>query len=257
MIKNRVEKIGKKFILVIAEIGEVAILLKEIIYSLPRVWRDRKLIIAQMNHIGVGSLPLVLTIGVFTGAVAAWQAAYQFKGLISNSFIGSAVSRAIFLELGPVLTGIVISGRVGASIAAELGTMKVTEQIDALSVMAISPARFLAMPRVLAAILTLPLLVVFADAIALLGSFVVANSFLDISANVFFTSVQKFFVTSDLTYGIHKSVVFGGITSLIGCHIGFNTDGGAEGVGKSTIRAFVVSSAGILIADYALWSLFF
>lgn len=257
MLKKTISKFGKKITDFITEFGEISILLKDIIVSLRRVWRDRKLVLAQMNHIGVGSLPLVITIGVFTGAVAAWQAAYQFKGLISNSFIGSAVSRAIFLELGPVLTGIVISGRVGASIAAELGTMKVTEQIDALSVMAISPARYLAMPRVLAAVLMLPVLVVFADAVALLGSFVVSNAFLDISANVFFSSVQKFFVTSDLTYGIHKSTVFGGITSLIGCHIGFRTDGGAEGVGKSTIRAFVVSSAGILIADYALWSLFF
>lgn len=249
--------IGKKTLTFFSEFGGISILAKDIFLSLPRVWRDRKLIFSQMEHIGVDSLPLVLVIGLSTGAIAAWQAAYQFKGLVPNSLIGSATSRVIFLELGPVLTGIVIAGRVGASIAAELGTMKVTEQIDALSTMAISPTRYLAMPRFLAAIIMLPVLVIFADTVAVLGSYLISNAFLGISSNVFFTSVQKFFKTSDLTFGLHKSIVFGGLTSLIGCYIGFNTDGGAEGVGKSTIKAFVVSSASILIADYILWTLFF
>jgi phospholipid/cholesterol/gamma-HCH transport system permease protein len=173
------------------------------------------------------------------------------------SFLGGSTSRAIITELGPVLTGIVIAGRVGASIAAELGTMKVTEQIDALETMAISPVRYLAMPRFLASIIMLPLLVVFADTIAVFGAFIVSNYFLGVSLSVFFLSVKRFFVFSDLLAGLVKTIFFGGVTALLGCHIGFKTEGGAEGVGLSTIRSFVLSSAMILVLDYFLWMLFF
>src|SRR5438045_7172215 len=124
--------------------------------------------------------------------VSAWQAAYQFKGLITFGFIGAAVSRAIFIELGPVLCAIVIAGRVGASIAAELGTMKVTEQIDALESLAISPIRYLSTPRLTAATLMMPILVIFANTIALFGAFLVSNFFLDITSKTFFDSVQRF-----------------------------------------------------------------
>ncbi len=210
-----------------------------------------------MDHIGTGSLPLVLVIGFFTGMVSSWQAAYQFKGMISYSLIGSAVSRAIFIELGPVLSAIVIAGRVGASIAAELGTMKVTEQIDALESLGISPVRYLSTPRVLAATIMMPILTIFANAIALIGAFVVANFFLDISNKTFFDSVQRFFHLKDVFGGIFKSIFFGAVTSLIGVHVGLNTTGGAEGVGLSSIRAFVISAAMILILDYALWLIIF
>jgi phospholipid/cholesterol/gamma-HCH transport system permease protein len=228
-----------------------------IIRYLKTIPRSRNLILFQMEHIGVNSLPLVVIIAVFTGAVSAWQAAYQLKGLAPLSFLGGTTSRAIITELGPVLTGIVIAGRVGASIAAELGTMKVTEQIDALEIMAISPVRYLAMPRFLAAIFMMPILVMFANFIAVLGAFLVSNYFLNISFSVFFISVRRFFSFKDLFGGLLKAVVFGGVTSLLGCHIGFKTQGGAEGVGLSTIKSFVTSAALILILDYVLWMLLF
>ena len=202
-------------------------------------------------------MPLVTIIAVFTGAVSAWQAAYQLKGIAPLSFLGGSTSRAIITELGPVLTGIVIAGRVGASIAAELGTMKVTEQIDALETMAINPVRYLAMPRFLAAVIMLPLLVVYADTIAVFGAYIVSNYFLGVSFAVFFLSVKRLFIFSDLIAGLVKTVFFGGVTALLGCHIGFKTEGGAEGVGMSTIRSFVLSSALILILDYFLWMLIF
>jgi len=210
-----------------------------------------------MEHIGVDSLPLVLIIAVFTGAVAAWQAAYQLKGLAPMSILGGTTSRAIITELGPVLTGIVIAGRVGASIAAELGTMKVTEQIDALEIMGISPVRFLAMPRVVASVIMMPVLVVFANVISVAGAFLVSNYFMGVSYSVFSLSVRKFFLFSDFTAGLIKTVTFGGITALLGCHIGFHTKGGAEGVGQATIKSFVMSAALILILDYFLWMLIF
>ncbi len=249
--------IGNKALKFFREMGQVSQLLWGIIRSFPSIPRSRKIIFYQMEHIGVNSLPLVLIIAVFTGAVAAWQAAYQLKGVAPMSFLGAATSRAIVTELGPVLTGIVIAGRVGASIAAELGTMKVTEQIDALETMAISPIRYLAMPRFLAAVLMMPLLVTFANVLAVLGAYIVSNYFLDVSYAVFFTSVKRFFVIPDFVAGLIKTIVFGGVTSLLGCHIGFRTEGGAEGVGLATIRSFVLSAALILILDYILWMLIF
>ncbi|MCX8056441.1 MAG: ABC transporter permease [Ignavibacteria bacterium] len=251
------ERLGKSVLNFLDEFGEISILFFKIHLHLNRVFRDRRLILKQMEHIGVDSIPLVIVIAIFTGAVSAWQAAYQLKGLAPLSFIGGATVRAVITELGPVLTGIVIAGRVGASIAAELGTMKVTEQIDALEAMSINPVRYLAMPRYLASLVMMPLLVIFANVIATFGSFLVSNFFLDISPYVYIESVRSFFAIGDFIYGIVKATFFGAVTALIGCHIGFKTEGGAEGVGLSTIRSFVISAASILILDYILWNLFF
>lgn len=250
-----IEKIGEKINSFLEEIGEIVLLSLNIFRYSVTIFKNRKLIIFQMEHVGVNSIPLVLIIAIFTGAVAAWQAAYQLKGLAPLSFLGTATSRAIITELGPVLTAIVIAGRVGASIAAELGSMKVTEQIDALETMGISPVMFLAMPRFLASVLMMPILVLIADVIAVLGAYVISDYFLGVSFEVFFDSVKRFFQLGDFFFGIIKGIFFGGVTSLIGCHIGFKTEGGAEGVGLSTIKSFVITSALILILDYILWTL--
>jgi phospholipid/cholesterol/gamma-HCH transport system permease protein len=257
LIDKFFQKLGRRVLDFLQEFGQVTVLLGGIIKSLPSVSRSRKIIFFQMEHIGVNSLPLVLIIALFTGAVAAWQAAYQLQGIAPLSFLGAATSRAIITELAPVLTGIVIAGRVGASIAAELGTMKVTEQIDALETMAVSPVRYLAMPRFLAAILMMPVLVIFANLIAIIGAYVVSQFFLGVSFATFFESVKRYFQFKDLMSGLVKTIFFGGVTSLLGCHIGFHTEGGAEGVGLSTIRSFVLSAAMILILDYVLWMLLF
>ncbi|MDP4198451.1 MAG: ABC transporter permease [Bacteroidota bacterium] len=256
-ILRTVGRIGGKTRAFVAEFGQASKLLGESFSYTRWIPRDRRLLLDQMAHIGSDSLPLVFVIGFFTGMVSAWQAAYQFKGLIPYSLLGAAVSRAIFIELGPVLTAIVIAGRVGASIAAELGTMRVTEQIDALESLAISPARYLALPRIVAAIVMMPLLVIFANTIALLGAYLVSNMFLDISSKMFFDSVQRFFHLKDIFGGLVKALFFGGVTALIGVHVGMRASGGAEGVGNATIRAFVLSSAMILVMDYMLWTILF
>lgn len=257
MVLTIFQKIGKKCLDFLQEFGQVSQLLAEIFRYFPSLAKGRKNFIYQMEHIGVNSIPLVFIIAIFTGAVAAWQAAYQLKGIAPLSFLGSATSRAIITELGPVLTAIVIAGRVGASIAAELGSMKVTEQIDALETMGISPVGFLATPRFFAAIFMMPLLIVFANAVALVGAYFISHLFLGVSYNVFFESVRRFFHLGDFIFGLIKGIMFGGVTALLGCHIGFRTEGGAEGVGLSTIRSFVLSSALILILDYILWTLIF
>jgi phospholipid/cholesterol/gamma-HCH transport system permease protein len=252
-----IDNFWAKIAAVFSEIGQIAVMVLGIVKSLPRIIRDRKLIIEQMAHVGVNSLPLVIIIGFFTGAVSSWQAAYQFQGFISLSFLGSAVSKAIFIELGPVLTAIVLAGRVGASIAAELGTMKVTEQIDALESLAIDPVRYLVMPRFLACIAMLPVLTIFANFIAIMGAFGVAYLFQNVSFEVFFGSVKTAFEIKDILGGMTKGFFFGASTSILGCHVGLQTEGGAEGVGNSTIRAFVLAAAMTLVLDYILWTTLF
>jgi len=257
MIINLTEKLGRKTISFVQEVGQISQLFFSILKYSSQLFKNRKILLFQMEHIGVNSLPLVIIIAVFTGAVSAWQAAYQLKGIAPISFLGTATSRAIITELGPVLTAIIIAGRIGASIAAELGSMKVTEQIDALETMGISPIRYLAMPRFFASVLMLPVLIIFANVIAVAGAFFISNYFLDVSYTVFFDSVKRFFLVSDFLFGLFKGVLFGGFTALLGCHIGFNTTGGAEGVGLATIRSFVLSAASILVLDYLVWTLLF
>ncbi|HMQ67870.1 MAG TPA: ABC transporter permease [Ignavibacteria bacterium] len=246
--------IGRKFIQFFTELGQFSKLMTGVVKNLPRVFRDRKLILEQMMHVGVNSLTLVTIIGIFTGAVSCWQAAYQIKGLISYSYLGSATTKAIIIELGPVLAAIVLAGRVGASMAAELGTMKVTEQIDALEAMAISPVRYLAMPRIVATTCMLPVLVIYASSIAILGSYSVATIFLDVPSETFLGAFKKSFEAKDILAGFIKALFFGVSISSIGCFIGFQTSGGAEGVGLATIKAFVIAAASILILDYVLWN---
>ena len=253
--------IGRRILAFFREIGTVSILLYRILGSTPYVWRDRRLILGQMLALGVNSLPLVSVVSIFTGAVAPWQAAYQFRGVmggdLSMDFLGAAVSAAILIELSPVLAGIVVAGRVGASIAAELGTMRVTEQIDALETLAIDPVRYLAAPRFVAGWTMLPVLVTYSSFISHLGGYGVAYLLLNVSTSVFFGSVRRHFLVYNVFSGLIKALAFGGGTALIGCSIGMRAEGGAEGVGKATIKAFVFSSAFILVADYVLAMILF
>jgi phospholipid/cholesterol/gamma-HCH transport system permease protein len=244
----------RKFKVFLIELGQYAALFLGITKFLPRIYKDRKLIVDQMVHIGVNSLVLVGIIGLFTGAVSSWQVAYQIKGMISYSYLGTATPKAIIIELGPVLTAIVLAGRVGASISAELGTMKVTEQIDALESMGISPIRYLAMPKVVATITMMPILVIYASAVAIFGSYFVAAVFLDVPGAVYLNGFRKTFEMKDVFAAIIKALFFGASISSIGCFVGFQTKGGAEGVGLSTIKSFVICAAMILILDAVLWN---
>jgi phospholipid/cholesterol/gamma-HCH transport system permease protein len=239
------------------EIGAVAILIKDIFVTLPRVFRSFHLTIEQMLSMGVNSLPLVLITSIFTGAVSSVQAAYQFSDYVPMRYLGTAVGKAVIIELGPVLTALVVAGRVGAGIAAELGTMRVTEQIDALETLALDPTRYLVVPRFVSGIIMLPVLTIFSDFVALLGGLGVAVFFLDVSSHTFLNGVKLFFHLRDLFGGLFKALVFGGIIAIVGCYQGFRTRGGAEGVGRSTTRAVVLSAVLILIFDYVIASIFF
>lgn len=247
-----VSRIGRNTIAFVYESGSVFIMVSRVARYLLQIWKNRRLVYDQMMVIGVQSIPLVLFVGVFAGAVASIQTAYQLKGYISYNYLGAATSVAIFIELGPVLTALVIAGRVGASIAAEIGTMKVTEQLDALESLAIDPLRYLAMPRIFSGFFMIPILTILADFIGVFGAYVVAYINLDLAPEIFFGSVKEFFSLLNIFSGLIKAFFFGGTTAIIGCYVGFNTSGGAEGVGQATIRAFVLSSALILLNDYLL-----
>ena len=255
-----IERIGRALINFTREFGQITLLLINVIRYLPRIFKDSRLVLEQMAIIGADSLPLVILIGSFTGAIAALQATTLFTKFnlieLARPYIGGSIATVVFTELTPVLTALVIAGRVGGAIAAEIGTMKVSEQIDALEMMAIDKDRFLGMPRVLAAFVMMPVLAIFSDIVALAGGYILTMIKYDFSSYIFFDSVQRFFQMKEITICLLKSFTFGGITALIGCHVGFSTTGGAEGVGNSTVRSFTLSAASILIID-ALFGLVF
>jgi phospholipid/cholesterol/gamma-HCH transport system permease protein len=216
-----------------------------------RTWGP--LLITQMRRLGVDSLPIALFLAMFTGIVLALQASYTFTGAIPLYFVGTLVGKTMILELGPVLTGLALSGRVGANIAAELGTMRVSEQIDALETLAYDPASYLVVPRVLAGTLMFPIIVIFANGIGIISGWITSINMLEMSTQEFVRGLRLFYEPFDLTYSLIKTTSFGFVVTIVGCFQGFSTMGGAEGVGVATTRSVVISSMLILVLD-AFWA---
>ncbi len=233
-------------------VGGVFDLLIKSIKALRDIKKIPHLLIEQLNSYGVNSLPIVILTSTFTGMVTAVQIAYQLRDYAPLDLLGAAVAKMVMIELGPVLTALVIAGRTGAGIAAEIGTMRVTEQIDALECMAIDPVRFLVLPRLLAGVIMTPLLVVFSNTVAILGAAFVSKVVVNLDYTTFFQGIKLHFLPKDLYGGLIKAVVFGLIVSLMGSYYGYYTEGGAVGVGKSTTKAVVASSILILMSDYIL-----
>jgi len=211
------------------------------------------LLIVQMKRLGVDSIPIALFLAAFTGIVLALQASYTFTGAIPLYFVGTLVGKTMILELGPVLTGLALAGRVGANIAAQLGTMRVSEQIDALETLAYNPIAYLVVPRVLAGTLMFPILVIFADVVGIAAGWITAINMLDMSTPEFIRGLRLFYEPFDITYSLIKMTSFGFLVTIVGCFQGFTTQGGAEGVGIATTRAVVISSMLILVFD-AFWA---
>jgi phospholipid/cholesterol/gamma-HCH transport system permease protein len=241
----------------ISDLGSFGHLGYQVAVQLRHVWKDRKRLLVQMDHVGVNSIPLVMLVGFFAGAIIAWQAAYQFRGMVSLDVMGGQASRVIVMEMGPVLTALVIAGRIGASMTAEIGTMKVTEQIDALRTMAIDPVRYIVMPRVVGLSVMMPVLTLFSNLVGVFGCLIVSGYFLDITPQSFFESIRTTFLVSDLYGGLLKSCLFGVLIAWIGCFMGLGTTGGAKGVGKATISSFVLAAILILVGDFFLWLILF
>ncbi len=219
----------------------------------------REDMIQQMDAIGVQSLGIVVLTGFFTGMVLALQSAVQMARFGATTYVGSLVSASMIRELGPVLAGLMVAGRVGSGIAAQLGSMRVTEQIDALNVMGTDPIKKLVTPRLVAALIMLPLLTVINDVAGMFGGSVIAKFYIKLPTSVYWGTVWDQIssggflfriVPNDFVHGLFKPFVFGGIIALTACHFGLRTTGGTEGVGVATTRTVVTSSILILVVDY-------
>lgn len=218
----------------------------------PRYMQDT---LDQMDDIGVGSLPIVLLSGFFIGAVMVLQTGAQFERFGQSSLTGDVVSIALVRELGPSITGLLVAGRCASGIASELGSMTVTEQVDAMRAMGTDPGRKLVTPRVLAALITVPLLTTISVFVGLLGGMVASVFSLRLSATTFWERAIAILQLSDLMQGFTKSLVFGFILSTVGCFQGINVRGGTQGVGRATTQAVVVASVMIIVADTFLTKL--
>ncbi|MEG9861414.1 MAG: ABC transporter permease [Parvularculales bacterium] len=215
------------------------------------------LVFYHMMKIGYNSLPVVALTAFFTGAVLALQIFYGGNQFNSETIIASIVALGITRELGPVLAGLMVAGRVSAALAAEIGTMRVTEQIDALKTLSVNPYQYLCTPPLVASVITLPLLVLIADIIGVLGGFAVGTESLGFNGGVYIANTIDFLKADDVTSGLVKSAVFGFIIAMMGCFHGFHSSGGAQGVGRAATNAVVSSSILILAANYTMTSVFF
>ena len=256
MIKGLVEAAGRELIETAESVGRFAFLVRSSVGWLLRSPIEWRQVLIQMMRIGVQSLPVTMMTTFFTGMVLALQATYQIAKFGAETYIGGIVGISMTRELGPVLTALMVSGRVGAAIAAEIGTMKVTEQIDALETLATNPVQYLVMPRVLAAAVMLPLLTCVADFVGMAGGYAISTTTLGINAAVYMEKTRQLVQVSDLLIGLLKTVVFGLIIATVGCNQGFKTTGGAEGVGKATTVSVVTSCILILLSDVFLTGLF-
>lgn len=251
------QSIGALIEALLAQLGLYATTLWQVSNRILTAPRYPRLILTQAEEVGVQSLPVVLLTALFTGMVLALQSYIVFHRFAAESMIGAVVSLSMVRELGPVLVGLMVAGRVGASFAAELGTMRVSEQIDALWTLSTDPLRYLIMPRVIAAIVMMPVLVVTSDFIGIYGGYAISVFMLDQNPIVYIEKTTEYMELIDFYSGLVKAAFFGMLIGIIGCTEGFNCKGGAAGVGNATTRAVVISCMSILISDYFLTAFMF
>jgi len=249
-----ISSVGRNAVEAVRATGRLGHFLGDLLHATADVGVWPRLAIVQMRRIGVDSLPVALFIAAFTGIVLALQASYTFTGTVPLYIVGTVVGKTMMLELGPVLTGLALAGRVGASVAAELGTMKVTEQVDALETLAYDPHSFLVLPRVVAGTVMVPVVVALGIVVGLVTGWLASLVLLDLSSAEFVKGLKFLYRFKDTWFGLFKSATFGATITLVGCRVGLATRGGAEGVGRSTTRAVVYSAMLLLVLD-AFWAM--
>lgn len=257
MLIKFIELIGFTVEGVLVGIGRISLLLYNVLKGIVKPPFEIRNIIKQMLEIGVNSLPVVLITAVFTGMVLALQSYTAFKRFGAEGLVGSVVALSMTRELGPVLTALIVTGRAGASMAAEIGTMRVTEQIDALETLATNPVKYLIVPRFISGTIMLPALVAITDIVGILGGYLVTVVMLNVSSRTYMKASWDFLEAGDIYSGLIKAAFFGAFFTLISCYKGFYAKGGAEGVGRATTGAVVYSSMAILISDYFLSAFLF
>jgi phospholipid/cholesterol/gamma-HCH transport system permease protein len=249
--------IGAVFLAFLAAVGRLARFAAQALAAVFSPPYFPRLILRQVLYIGYFSLPVVGLTALFTGMVLALQSYTGFSRFNAQSAVATVVVLSMTRELGPVIASLMVAGRVGAAMAAEIGTMRVTEQIDALTTLSTDPLRYLVLPRLIAGLVTLPILVLIADIIGVFGGFLVGTYKLEFNPVSYLTQTEQYLETMDVVSGLVKAAVFGFIIALMGCYHGYYSRGGAEGVGQATTHAVVSSSILILIFNYALTQAFF
>ncbi len=246
--------IGKGIIFFFEDLGKYFSIVWWMIFNSRNAKEYSRNIFQQMVMIGNNSIPIVLFVSTFVGMVTAVQSSYQLYDWIPRTVVGALVTKSVLLELAPLLTALVLAGKVGATITAELGTMRVTEQIDALEALAFDPISFLITPRVIAGILMFPILIVFGDLVAILGGMFGASIVAGIPNASFIEGMKNSFEIWDAVFGIIKAVFFGYIITSVACYQGFKVHGGSEGVGKATMNTVVITSLAVVVMDFVLAS---
>ena len=249
--------IGSVVILFLTQVGRLAKFTARAVSHVVRPPFYPRQIMRAMIEIGYFSLPVVGLTAIFSGMVVALQSYTGFARFSAESAVATVVALTITRELGPVLAGLMVAGRIGASMAAEIGTMRVTEQIDALTTLSTNPFKYLVAPRLLAGLLMLPLLVLVADIIGVFGGYIVAVYRLGFNPGNYLSRTWEFLQPIDVISGLSKAAVFGFIITLMGCYHGYHSKGGAQGVGQATTNAVVTAAIMILVFNYVLTSLFF
>lgn len=256
MIEKFIRSFGAWGLNQVRELGRMALfILNSFYYTFQRPFKFN-LLLKQIRFFGSKSLVVIALTGAFTGMVLALQLFYTLRKFGSEALLGPAIALSLIRELGPVLSALMITGRAGSALAAEIGIMRITEQIDALESMALNPFRYLIVPNIVAALITFPLLSAIFDVIGIFGGYVIAVKLLGLSEGTYFSQIDTFIDMEDVKIGFYKALSFGLIVSWICSYKGFNTGYGAEGVSKATTEAVVMSSIIILIWDYFIGSIF-
>lgn len=235
-------------------LGEMLALLCETVYYFKEAPRNLTSIFRQMNIIGVGTMPIAMLVALFVGMVLSVQTGTELALYGTQEAIGAIVGVSMVKELGPVMTSLLVAGRIGSAMAAEVGAMQVYEEIDALKTLEISPVRYLAMPRLIACLFTVPALVAFAMVVGIFGGGIIAevNPKIDVPFTVYYDNMIRALSYKEIFKGLLKAMVFGGIIAHVGCYIGFKTSGGARGIGEATTRSVVLSFLLIMVSNYFL-----
>lgn len=257
MVIELINWVGNHGLRIATKVGNFTLFLTTTIKTLFTTKLKIKKTLTQMEIIGVNSLVIVVLTGAFTGAVLAFQSYIGFKRFGGEEFIGPVVALSLVRELGPVLTGLMVAGRAGSAIAAEIGTMRITEQIDALRTLCIDTWQYLMVPRIFASTFILPFLTLFTMLFGTIGGYFISVYVLHLNGEEYISGIKKYVELSDITNGLFKAAIFGLILSWVGCYKGYYTRGGARGVGAATTQAVVVGSILILIANYFLTAILF
>ena len=254
MVLNLLENWIKIALLEVQEYIRLQVATARGVFSRPFYFHD---VVEQFDQIGIGSLTVVLLTGFFTGAVLALQSGITLDQFGARPFVGRLVSASMIKELGPVLTGLMLAGRIGSGIAAELGSMVVTDQINALRALGTDPVRKLVVPRVLAGLFMAPVLTVIADTVGILGGWIIAVYQLRVASGLYWTSIPEALYLQDVWMGIIKPFFLGYVIVTIGCHVGLRTKGGTQGVGRATTNAVVAASVAVIAVDFFVTRLLF